>query len=477
MTRAAIYTRVSTEMQVEGWSLADQVKACRKFCHDKGWQIANEYEERGESASTTKRTEFQRMMADARAGGFNVIVTHKLDRLSRSITDIMLIMHELSRLNVQYASVAEQFDFTSPVGRIILAVLAALAEWYLANLRTEIHRGKRERAASGHLNASIAPFGYTLQGGWGERADDARWIFSAYRSGSTYRDIAAELNRRGIRTSRNNPFSQDAVREIIQNPYYAGWVRERGMTDEVTASGTRRRVPRHKATLHRGAHLPLITQEEYDECQAIRARKWSTQRERAPRRVERYLLAGILYCSHCGRLMRAGSWADGRYRNYMCRSTYDGHECNATHRYVPESALMPRIDELMKQVQLSDEIKARAVELANAQPDPAPDKSKLESERKRLTRMYQRGDVDEAYYDREIERIKRALAAVPVQADIPRAITELAEFSALWGAATLAEKALIAHNIIERVECDPDERRITRVVPRAEYAPLLRLAW
>jgi site-specific DNA recombinase len=157
--RAAIYARYSSALQSES-SIDAQLASCRQFCVARGYTVAAEYIDRAESGSTTERTQFKRLMADVQAAAYNVVITHKLDRLSRSMTDVMLIMREFQGRAVTYASVTEQFDFTTPIGKIILAVLAGMAEWYLENLRTEINKGKHERAMNGRVNASILPFGY-----------------------------------------------------------------------------------------------------------------------------------------------------------------------------------------------------------------------------------------------------------------------------------------------------------------------------
>jgi site-specific DNA recombinase len=91
------------------------------------------------------------MIADAEARMFDIIVCHKLD---------LVYLNRLKELKVSFASVSEAFDFTTPLGKMLLTLLALLAEWFLDNLRTEIVKGKRERVRQGYWNGLLS-WGYT----------------------------------------------------------------------------------------------------------------------------------------------------------------------------------------------------------------------------------------------------------------------------------------------------------------------------
>jgi site-specific DNA recombinase len=490
VTRAAIYTRVSSEMQLEGHSLDAQLDACRAFCRQRGYEVVGEYTDPAESASTTSRPQFQRMMADMRSGSFQVIVAHKLDRLSRNVTDVLLTMRELQQHSAMFVSVAEQFDFTSPIGRVILAVLAALAEWFLDNLRAEIGKGKHARAVKGLSNASLPPFGYARTDGGlvpDEHAPHVRWAFATYAAGQTsYRELAEELNRRGLVTRRGGRWNVDNVREMIQNPFYAGWIRERGVTTQITASGTRRRIPRGKGRLHQGAHEPIINQATWDACQAVRARRHREETRRIRRRTDEYLLGGIAFCAACGRKLRAGARKDGSYKNYMCTGRRMNCDCASTRRYITEAALIPQVDARMAALTIPGAIEARAVELANAPGDArasdAPDHTRrrrsLVAERDRLNAMYQKGNLEEARYDAETARVRAEIAEIDRQAsatpdEVRATIERLHAMADLWAEATTVERAGILKAIYARVTVDLDAKEIVGWAARQEFAGML----
>src|ERR671913_1009582 len=159
--RAALYERVSSEEQVEGYSLDAQDRAGRLYCEAHGWEIANVYRDEGRSARTddlTKRPEFQRMLADAETGMIDVVVVHKLDRFARNLRVTLETLERLERSGVGFVSISEQMDFTTPIGKVILATLAAFAQYYSDNLATEVRKGKGERKKQGLYNG-LLPFG------------------------------------------------------------------------------------------------------------------------------------------------------------------------------------------------------------------------------------------------------------------------------------------------------------------------------
>ena len=160
-SRVVIYTRVSTDEQAEeGHSLEAQLKICTAYAESRGWQVVDHFEDAGYSGSTDARPGFRRVMHAARRGTCDVVITHKLDRFSRNIVHILTHLRELNDLGVAYASASEDFDFTTPIGKVVLAILAAFAEWYLDNLSQETTKGKRARAEAGLWNGD-PPFGYT----------------------------------------------------------------------------------------------------------------------------------------------------------------------------------------------------------------------------------------------------------------------------------------------------------------------------
>src|SRR5690349_6951240 len=126
--RVAIYTRVSTEEQIDGFSLSAQAEQCRRYAEQKGWAIVKIYEERGRSGKSAQRPEFQQMIADADSQQFDVIVVHKIDRFSRSLLDLMIYLKQLNEQGILFVSISEDMDYTTPNGRLMLNMIGAVAQ-------------------------------------------------------------------------------------------------------------------------------------------------------------------------------------------------------------------------------------------------------------------------------------------------------------------------------------------------------------
>ena len=160
--RAALYARVSDEEQVEGYSLDAQRRAFSDYVKSQGWDTYREYVEEGVSARTddiAKRPLFQEVIKDALAHKFDVLVVHKLDRFARNVRVTLEHLEKLEKANVSFVSISEQMDFSTPMGKVILANLAAFGQYYSDNLSTEVKKGLKERALQG-LWVGPVPFGY-----------------------------------------------------------------------------------------------------------------------------------------------------------------------------------------------------------------------------------------------------------------------------------------------------------------------------
>ncbi len=125
MARCAIYTRVSTRDQN-----ADlQVDELRQFAADRGFDVVGIYKDQGVSGKNTKRPEFSRMMSDARKGKFEVVLCWKFDRFSRSLRDLVNHLAEFKTLNVDFISKQDGQDTTTPGGKLLFHIFAAIAEF------------------------------------------------------------------------------------------------------------------------------------------------------------------------------------------------------------------------------------------------------------------------------------------------------------------------------------------------------------
>jgi len=246
--KTALYARVSTEEQTEGYSIDAQRRAFQVLCQGRGWVAEHEYIEEGKSARTedlNKRPLFKEMMGDALARKFDVVVVHKLDRFSRNLRITLEYFDKLMKAGVAFVSINEQMDFTTPSGKVHLALLGAFAQYYSDNLSQETKKGWTERKAQGYY-CGLLPFGVMLPSrSKGESVEDREkrkqkriipildpdnypglvMAFELAAQGKSYREIEQALNARGYRTAGNmgnRPFSKDTVVGMLKNHFYIG---------------------------------------------------------------------------------------------------------------------------------------------------------------------------------------------------------------------------------------------------------------
>lgn len=161
MLRAVIYARFSSDMQREE-SIDAQVRACKAYCQRKGYAVVGVYSDEAKSGrSTVNRDGYNRMLADAVQGDFDVIIFHKIDRNSRNELNYYKFKDQLARLGVSYEYASQSIDCT-PEGQMMESVLVGMAAYYSRNLAKEVRKGQNENAYKAISNGGIAPFGLKL---------------------------------------------------------------------------------------------------------------------------------------------------------------------------------------------------------------------------------------------------------------------------------------------------------------------------
>lgn len=294
--RAAIYARVSSEDQIEGYSLAAQLRACREHAQAKGWQITGEYVDEGKSAKGAdirKRPEFARLMADVDAQRIDVLIVHKLDRFTRNLRLLLDCFQRLAAANVDLVSLSDKTAYSTPSDRLSIHVLASVAQWFSENLAAETRKGKAERKAQGLYNGWV-PYG-CVKGADGVPVPDREplpngstnydgllLMFRLADEGLGVRPIAAKLNTLGYHTTgnhRGNIWGMSSVNVILRNRFYIG-----ELPGGITAK-----------------HGELVPGELFQRVQTaldVRTHQRGAFSVRNDRRT--HSLSGLVFCGECG---------------------------------------------------------------------------------------------------------------------------------------------------------------------------------
>lgn len=217
------YVRVSTEEQAQtGFGLDVQETRVRAYCEALGRPLAAVVRDDGWSGATLDRPGLQALLGRMRAGEVGCVVIAKLDRLSRSLRNLLnLYAEEFEAAGVALVSVAEQFDTSTASGRLFFQVVGSFAEFERNVITERTSGGRKEKARKGGYAGGRAPLGYTATRGArrlsvdDEGAAAVRRTFDLAAEGGSRRSIAERLNAEGYRTAEGREFTHVQVGRIL----------------------------------------------------------------------------------------------------------------------------------------------------------------------------------------------------------------------------------------------------------------------
>jgi DNA invertase Pin-like site-specific DNA recombinase len=251
--RAVIYCRVSTEDQAkEGFSLSAQEERLKAYCTAKNWTVVRTYIDDGYSGRSDDRPAYKDMMS--KRDEWDVMVVLKMDRIHRNSKNFTLMMEELKRTGKEFTSMQESFDTTTAMGRFVMDIIQRIAQLESEQIGERVYIGMQQKAKEGKgiLGFNI-PFGYTIiDHGLVIEPDEAihvEWMFTAYLSGMSLRDICEDLKARGIRTKKQKRWYPVTVHKILSNPVYCGY-------------------HRWEDIIYKGANQSIVTIETFEDVQA-----------------------------------------------------------------------------------------------------------------------------------------------------------------------------------------------------------------
>lgn len=313
--RVALYTRVSTDEQArEGYSLTTQREFLENYAKQQGWQVmypepGEIYQDDGFSAGSLMRPALQRLLRDARAKRFDLVLVYKLDRFSRKLKDLLTLIEDLESWGVGFKSATEPFDTTSSGGKLMLQQLGSFAEFERTRIAERVFPGMVRSVQEGNWHgARYAPYGYRylkekkLLEVVEEETKLIKLIFTMYLSGQSTVQITGYLYRKEYRNRAGGPFSNHFVCWALRNPIYIGrvvWNKRHYDPRQKTRGGHLRAIKNKPSDLveAKGKHEPIISEEEFN---LVQQRMADNQRGKLHRRnVREYPLSGILYCSRC----------------------------------------------------------------------------------------------------------------------------------------------------------------------------------
>jgi len=283
--RAGCYVRVSTENQIENYSIEEQIDRLKAFCYAKGWTVVKFYTDAGYSGGNTDRPALKQMLQDIAGKKIDSVVVYKLDRLSRSQKDtLMLIEDEFLAHGVNFISMSENFDTSTAFGKAMIGMLSVFAQLEKDQITERFTMGRIGRGKAGMYHGGpTAPTGYIYQDGKllvdEYKAAQVREVFDLFLRGRSINSI-----QRRMQEKYGGWSSHSLVLRVLRNSVYIGKVKFKGVEYD-------------------GIHTPILEKETFEKAQALLR---SSPREAAKTTPQKtpfragYLLSSLVYCGNCG---------------------------------------------------------------------------------------------------------------------------------------------------------------------------------
>ena len=510
-TKCYIYTRVSTAVQVDGYSLDAQREKLRKYAEYEDMTIAGEYSDEGFSGKNIQgRLEFQRMLTDIQEGKDDVsyVLVFKLSRFGRNAADVLNSLQLMQDFGVNLICVEDGIDSSKDSGKLMISVLSAVAEIERENIRTQTMAGREQKAREGKWNGGFAPYGYRLEKGElliaEDEAEIIRIIYDRYiHTSDGLVAVANYLNNHGhtkkIRQNGTTPgFSSNFVKDVLDNPVYMGKIAYgRRRTEKKLGSRNEMHVvEQDEFPVYEGKHEAIISEEDWKLAQE--KRKLNTfKREKIHDSKHAHILSDILKCPCCGKSLY-GNIAKAHSKDkktrfyYYCKNTVGatGHKC--TFRLNIEQTEMNRmvaaiVSAMVNDPQFSKAIKEKigsAVDTKDLEKQLSILQAQLRQTlgiKTRLERQMDTLDITDEHFDRKMLDLQRrydeqydTMEQIETQIDDVEAqilsiqqekisgdniYQLLLAFDEVYGSATEAEQKEFMQAFIERIDLYPEKQK------------------
>lgn len=311
INKVALYVRVSTTSQMEeGYSIEEQKAKLESYCDIKDWHVYKVYTDGGFSGSTTERPALEQLIKDAQSKLFDTVLVYKLDRLSRSQKDTLYLIEDIFlKNNIEFVSLLENFDTSTPFGRAVIGLLSVFAQLEREQIKERMQLGKLGRAKAGKsMMWAKTSYGYNYDKETGSmtineyEALAVKEIYSSYLAGMSITKLRDKINEE---YPKKPAWSYRTIRGILANPVYCGLNQYKGQTFQ-------------------GTHKPIISLVDFEQTQRELAKRQQTAKELSnPRPFQaKYMLSGLAQCGYChaplkvilGAVRKNGT----RFKRYEC---------------------------------------------------------------------------------------------------------------------------------------------------------------
>ena len=474
--RAAIYCRRSVSDDSAFTSIDAQREACEAYVASQkhaGWTLINaRYEDMGFSGGNLARPAMTQLLADVKAGMIDIIVVHKVDRLSRSLIDFSRIADLLQSVDASFVSVTQQIDTSTPHGKLLMNQLLLFAEFERDMIADRTRTKMAAARKKGKHVGGMPVLGYDIVEKQlvinEEEAERVRAIYGLYLELRTVRKVVAEVNRRGWKTKRHTTakrvwggknWTVGTLHRLLANVTYTGKIK-------------------YGDAIHPGEHEAIIDPALWKDVQDLLAGNYNSGSK--VRNVHKAMLRGLLFCGNCGEALvpHYTSKAKRRVRYYVCWTNRKNGAGSCQTASLPAVEMEKYVIDLVRERADSPDVIAATVH--KAEEEAAERVKALRAERTGLRR--ERGRIESTIdrllevddgdrlarareeartQDRRLDEVTAEIETLRNGVDAESVGAAIAEWRPLWENLTADERARLVAAMIERAEYDGQRLRVT----------------
>lgn len=464
MKKVFIYVRVSSQEQAkEGYSIGEQTARLKAYCEAHKWLILNVYTDGGYSGGNTNRPALQSLINDVKKGFGDAVLVYKLDRLSRSQKDTLELIEDCFLAHgVDFISMSENFDTSTPFGKAMVGILAVFAQLEREQIRERMAMGIDARLKEGKWTGAVPPYGYDYADGMltvnAYEAMRVKEMFDMFCTGHQLANLSKTFTDRYKSNSAKYEWSVSKLRYMLSNRVYVGMVR--------TLSGD----------WIKGVHDPIVSDDVFEKAQAIlaeRKRKYAESGIKAGSSNVSTYLGGMIICKHCGAKY-------GKYRSGNANKFHYNYGCYSKTKKVKHMIIDPtcnnktyHVDELDSMV--FGEIRKLAVDpsyIRSIKTDDSKDRenvimaeiAKVDAQISRLMDLYAIGKFDLSQLDAKVSALneqKNRLTAEAEQLHTSRmdeaeAMNMIMSFGDVLDSGDFRQTRAMLEMLIDFIEIDND---------------------
>lgn len=450
--RVAYYARVSTERDQQLNSLENQVSYYENFIRNNAnWHFAGGYVDEGISGtSTLKRENFLRMIKDAEAGSFDLIVTKEISRFARDTLDSIQYTRRLLTAGVGVFFQSDNINTLNTDAELRLTIMASLAQDEVRRLSERVRFGMQRAYEAGRVLGSENIYGYNKEKGRltinEEQAAFVRTLFNLYDSGKYgFRTIARVLGEMGYTNQKGAPLNPGTLRQILENPKYKGYYCGRKTESSDYRTKKKVKLAPEEHIYYKDESIPAIVSEElWDRVNARLAGRREKFKKHEPNTQSRFPYSGKIFCEEHGTPHYRKVWKDRKIpkESWCCKKYLAGGKvaCSTPHIYTKDlDAIMEYIgrdllDNRERYVQSVEHLISLYKQAESSQVDRTREMAKITTEitkakrkQDKLLDLYTDGDMEKADYLEKNAAIKDSITALNGRLEAIRAEQELSD--------------------------------------------------